>query len=65
MGISLAFGVIAATAITLVLVPAAYLVLEDIEHALFASPEETEQTESPESESSVSDRLRAEAAPLA
>lgn len=35
MGISLAFGVIVATAITLVLVPSAYLILEDLEAAIF------------------------------
>jgi multidrug efflux pump subunit AcrB len=45
MAISLAFGVIVATAITLILVPAAYLVLQDIEHAVFGKPQEGKQRE--------------------
>jgi multidrug efflux pump subunit AcrB len=54
MGISLAFGVIVATAITLVLVPAAYLILEDIEHAIFdqGAGAETPATPTPALESS-------------
>ena len=34
MAISLAFGVLFATVVTLVLVPAAYLVLDDVERLL-------------------------------
>ena len=71
MGISLAFGVIVATAITLVLVPAAYLVLEDLEIALFGKSMEAEPNADlaratvSTDESNESDELLAEARPLA
>ena len=47
MGISLAFGVIAATGITLVLVPAAYLILEDVEHAVFGKAADEAKASTP------------------
>jgi multidrug efflux pump subunit AcrB len=38
MAISLAFGVMFATCITLVLVPSLYMILEDIKACFFAKP---------------------------
>jgi len=39
MAISLAFGVMFATLITLFLVPSLYMILEDIKNRIFAKPE--------------------------
>jgi hypothetical protein len=50
MALSLAFGVLFATFITLFLVPAIYLIIEDLQHALRRAPRAAAPIPSPTSQ---------------